>query len=62
MKWIILALVVLAVVAVVRRVRAAQSPGAARRGQDAGEQLAAVRRAADEDVTVFGEELQRLDA
>ena len=62
MKWIILALVVLAVVAVVRRVRAAQSPGAVRRGQDAGEQLAAVRRAADEDVTVFGEELQRLDA
>jgi len=57
MTWLLLGLLVLAVVAYVsaNRHRTAQRELAAA-------DLAAVRRTVDEDVTVLGEELQRLDA
>ena len=61
MKWVVIALIVIAVVVVVRQMRAAQAGGGARGGGVDEVQLSAVTRAADEDVTVFGEELQRLD-
>ena len=57
MKWVLLALIVLAVVAYV----SGQRRKTVQRAQEAAD-LALVRRTVDEDVTVLGEELQRLDA
>ncbi len=57
MKWLLLALVIVAVIAYVKGQRARTE----RRARAAAE-LATVRRTVDEDVTVLGEELQRLDA
>jgi hypothetical protein len=58
-EWIILGLVVLAVVYLVRA--GGQKRARAELGARSEADLGAVRRVADEDVTRFGEELQRLD-
>ncbi len=60
MEWVLIALVAVLVVLAVRggnRRQIAQT----RRRDAAPDELAGVKRAADEDVTEFGEELQRLD-
>jgi hypothetical protein len=56
--------VIVVVVAVVLFVRASQRRQVTQRQREevAAQELASVRRTADEDVTQFGEELQRLDA
>jgi hypothetical protein len=59
-KWVVIALIVIVVIVVARQFRATQAGRDRRRGVDAAE-LAAVTGAAEEDVTVFGEELQQLD-
>jgi len=60
MELLVLALLVVLVVAAVRSTRNTQLR--ARRSQEVSSaELASVKRAADEDVTVFGEELQALD-
>lgn len=68
MEWIFIALIVLGVVIWSRNRRQNQSDdrgdargGRAPRRQLSAEELAGVRRTVDEDVTEFGEELQRLD-
>jgi hypothetical protein len=60
MKWVVIALIVLVVIVIARQLKAAQAGRGRSRGVDPA-QLAAVNQAAEEDVTVFGEELQRLD-
>ena len=66
MEWIFIALIVLGVVIWSRNRRQRQSEtgrvgGSRPRRQLSAEELAGVRRTVDEDVTEFGEELQRLD-
>jgi hypothetical protein len=53
-------LLILVAAAVIARAVSKQRETKRRREVEAAEQLAAVRRAADEDVTVFGEELQQV--
>ncbi len=60
MEWVLLALVVVAVIALVRSAQQRQVQSN-QRAQITAEELDSVKRAADEDVTQFGEELQRLD-
>jgi hypothetical protein len=70
MEWVIIGFVVVGVIMWTRSRQQQQHDGAPRYGgygarpsarQLSQEELDAVRRAADEDVTQFGEELQRLD-
>ncbi len=65
MEWVLIGLVVLGVVAFTRSRRREQYTGQGGPGRPrqriTAEELAGVKRAADEDVTEFGEELQRLD-
>ncbi|MBA2515637.1 MAG: hypothetical protein H0V26_15135, partial [Solirubrobacterales bacterium] len=60
MEWVWLALLAFLVIAAVRATRNRQLQ-ARRRDELSSAQVASVKRAADEDVTVFGEELQALD-
>ena len=60
MEWILIALVIVAVIAVVRSTQQRQFQSH-QRARVSIEELASVKRTADEDVTEFGEELQRLD-
>ncbi|MDQ3479830.1 MAG: hypothetical protein M3423_00590, partial [Actinomycetota bacterium] len=60
MEWILIALVIVAVIAAVRSTQQRQVQSH-HRAQVSAEELASVKRAADEDVTEFGEVLQRLD-
>ncbi|MDQ3592762.1 MAG: hypothetical protein M3386_07675, partial [Actinomycetota bacterium] len=60
MEWLLIVLVVVAVIALVRTSGGRQI-GVRRRHQATAEEMASVKRAADEDVTQFGEQLQRLD-
>jgi hypothetical protein len=65
MEWIVIALIVLGVVVFMRSRRTPERTSLqarAPRQRVTAEDLDSVRRAADEDVTQFGEELQRLDA
>lgn len=60
MEWILIALVVVAVIALARSSQQRQVQSR-QQAQISAEELASVKRAADEDVTEFGEDLQRLD-
>lgn len=60
MELLVIALLVFLVIAAVRATRNSQLQSQ-RRQELSSEEVASVRRAADEDVTVFGEELQALD-
>lgn len=60
MEWILIILVVVAVIALARSSQQRQVQ-TRQRAQISAEEMASVKRAADEDVTEFGEDLQRLD-
>lgn len=60
MKWLVILLIIFAVVTIIRSNQRQQISRQQRRGI-APDQLAGVKRAADEDVTAFGEDLQQLD-
>ncbi len=64
MEWLVIGMIALGVF-VYSRSRQQQGStgagGATRRSRFSAEELTAVRRTAEEDVTVFGEDLQRLD-
>jgi hypothetical protein len=60
MKWLLILLIVIAVIAIVRSNQRQRLEQQRRREVSEG-QLRSVKRAADEDVTLFGEDLQRLD-
>ncbi|MFY9915751.1 MAG: hypothetical protein WAK18_13860 [Nocardioidaceae bacterium] len=65
MEWLVIGLIALGVFAYSRSRQQAGSTragGAQRRSRFSAGDLAAVRRTAEEDVTVYGEDLQRLDA
>ena len=57
---IFLVLLILVAAAVIARAVTKQREAKRRREVEAAEQLSAVRRAADEDVTIFGEEMQQV--
>ncbi|MGI8888472.1 MAG: hypothetical protein ACR2GB_05820, partial [Nocardioidaceae bacterium] len=64
MEWLVVALLVFGLFVLLRSSGQGRLQQQGRRGlgrQSSSEELAAVKHAADEDVTEFGEELQRLD-
>jgi type II secretory pathway pseudopilin PulG len=64
MIWVLLVVVVIALIGIasaMARGRATSRDADERRERETAEQLEAVKRAADEDVTVFGDDLRQLD-
>jgi len=61
MIWILLVVVVIALLGIVSAVARSQATRREAEQRKAAEQLEAVKRAADEDVTVFGDDLRQLD-